>query len=163
VLIYFCEKLMKLKLLFTLRLLQNPIIRKSASAFFFASRPAHLSPLFALRALRPAPCSQRLAPRAPLRPNHRFQTFNKKGTEKNKTKVLIYFCEKLMKLKLLFTPRLLQNPIIRKSASACFFASRLAPRSSLISHRSSLFAPCAPRPAPSASRPASSKPPFPNL
>jgi hypothetical protein len=137
---------MKLKLLFTLRLLQNPIIRKSASAFFFASRPAHLSPLFALRALRPAPCSQRLAPRAPLRPNHRFQTFNKKGTEKNKTKVLIYFCEKLMKLNLLFTASCKSlsfgNPPLLASSPR---AQRPAHLSSLISHLSPLFAPCAPR------------------
>ncbi|MDD2633724.1 MAG: hypothetical protein RBR47_14285 [Bacteroidales bacterium] len=78
VLIYFCEKLMKLNLLFT-TLLQNPIIRKSASACFFASRPAP-------RALLPAPRAPRLAPRAPLRPNHRFQTFNKKETDKKQTK-----------------------------------------------------------------------------
>jgi hypothetical protein len=75
-------------------------------------------------------------------------------TDKDKTKVLIYFCEKLMKLKLLFTLRLLQNPTIRKSASAFFFASRPAHLSFLTALRSSLFALRAPRPAPSASRPA---------
>jgi hypothetical protein len=53
---------------------------------------SHRSSLFAPRALLPAPRAPRPAPRALLRPNHRFQTFNKKGIEKNKTKVLIYFC-----------------------------------------------------------------------
>jgi hypothetical protein len=43
---------------------------------------------------------------------------------------------------------LLQKPIIRKSASACFFASRPAPRSSIISHFSPLSALRALRPAP---------------
>ena len=95
---------------------------------------SHRSSLFAPRALLPAPRAPRPAPRALLRPNHRFQTFNKKGIEKNKTKVLIYFCEKLMKLNLLFT-------------ASCKILSFGNPPILASSPRALLPAPSAPRPA----------------
>ena len=147
---------MKLNLLFTAscKILSfgNPPLLASSPR---ASRPAHLSFLTALRSSRLAPRALLPAPRAPLRPNHRFQTFNKKGIEKNKTKVLIYFCEKLMKLNLLFTAscKILpfgNPPLLASSPRALLPAPRAprpAPRSSLISHLSPLFAPCVLRPA----------------